>query len=158
MNVQQLLVVSLETSDLICLGYLQDLSDDDLMLRPHVGCNHLNWQIGHLIQSEHEMMQRVASMPTLPDGFARRYTKETQGLDRRNDFCTKDELFQAQQEQRAGTLAALGQISETDLDRPTGVDYAPTVGALLALIPAHWLMHAGQWVIVRRELGRPLLF
>jgi uncharacterized damage-inducible protein DinB len=158
MNIQQLLSLSLETSDLICLGYLKDLSDADLLLRPHAGCNHVNWQVGHLIQSEHEMMQRVAAMPPLPPGFAERYSKDKQGSDRREDFCSKDELLRAQQVQRAGTLAALGQITEADLDQPTGVDYAPTFGSLLALIPAHWLMHAGQWVIVRRELGRPLLF
>ena len=143
---------------MICLGYLQDLSDEDLMLRPHLGCNHLNWQVGHLIQSEHEMMQRVAAMPPLPVGFAKRYAKETQASNRPADFCTKDELLQVQLEQRAGTLQVLARVTESDLDRETGVDYAPTVGALLALVPAHWLMHAGQWVIVRRELGRPTLF
>jgi DinB family protein len=158
MNIQQLLVVSLETADTICLGYLQDLSDRDLMLRPHDGCNHINWQVGHLIQSEHEMMQMIAPMPALPAGFANRYSKETQASNRREDFCSKDELLEAHREQREGTLAILERIGETDLDRKTGVDYAPTFGALLALISAHWLMHAGQWVIVRRELGRPLLF
>ena len=123
---------------MVCLGYLQDLSDDDLMRRPHLGCNHLNWQVGHLIQSEHEMMKHIASMPPLPAGFANRYTKETQASNRRQDFCSKVELLQAQPEQRAGTVAALALLSESDLDKQTGVDYAPTVGAMLALIPAHW--------------------
>ena len=37
-------------------------------------------------------------------------------------------------------------------------DYAPTVGAVLLLIGNHWMMHAGQFVPVRRKLGRPPLF
>ena len=31
--------------------------------------------------------------------------------------------------------------------------FCPTVGAVFLLHPQHWLMHAGQWVIVRRKLG-----
>ncbi len=158
MNVEQLAKLSLETADQVCLGYLQDLSDDDLMRRPHSACNHLNWQVGHLIVAEHEMMNGVSAMPPLPAGFVARYKKETQSSNRRQDFCGKDELLQVQKDQRAGTLAVLSRLSEADLDKPTGIDYAPSVGAIVALIPAHWLMHAGQWVIVRRELGRPPLF
>jgi len=26
------------------------------------------------------------------------------------------------------------------------------------LHPQHWLMHAGQWAVVRRKLGKPPLF
>lgn len=158
MNIAQVLRLSLETADQVCLGYLQDLSDEDWMRRPHPACNHLNWQVGHLIHSEHEMMQGISAMPPLPTGFADRYRKETQTSSRAADFCRKVELLAAQKAQRAGTLAILDRITEADLDKPTGIDYAPSVGALLALIPAHWLMHAGQWVIVRRELGRPPLF
>ena len=29
---------------------------------------------------------------------------------------------------------------------------------MLALAGTHWLMHAGQWAVVRRQLGRPPLF
>ncbi len=36
--------------------------------------------------------------------------------------------------------------------------YAPTIASLFSMIGSHWMMHAGQWVIVRRELGREPLF
>jgi hypothetical protein len=29
---------------------------------------------------------------------------------------------------------------------------------VLLLVPSHCLMHAGQWAIVRRKLGKPPLF
>jgi uncharacterized protein (DUF1330 family) len=35
--------------------------------------------------------------------------------------------------------------------------YAPTVAAAFSMLGSHWLMHAGQWVIVRRELGREIV-
>jgi hypothetical protein len=34
---------------------------------------------------------------------------------------------------------------------------APTVGALFLLGANHELMHAGQFVVVRRKLGKPIL-
>ena len=130
------------------------------MQRPHPGCNHLNWQVGHLILAEHQLIEKVApgKMPPLPDGFAARYAKESAGSDDASQFLTKDELLTAHRTQRQGTLAALAACSEADLDRPTGVDYAPTVGVMFSMQGSHWLMHAGQWAVARRQLGRPALF
>lgn len=35
---------------------------------------------------------------------------------------------------------------------------APTVGALFMLTANHELMHSGQFSVVRRKLGKPVLF
>ena len=35
---------------------------------------------------------------------------------------------------------------------------APTLGALLLLNANHVMMHAGQFTVVRRKLGKPVLF
>ncbi len=37
-------------------------------------------------------------------------------------------------------------------------EYAPTVGVVLMLLATHFLMHAGQFVPIRRKLGKPPLF
>ena len=152
--------VSIETADFVAMGYIADLTDQNLMLRPHPGCNHINWQLGHLIAAEHNLINQVSpgAMPALPTGFADKYTKETAASDDPAKFATKEELLRVAKEQRAATLVALSKVSDADLDRPTGLDYAPTVGAMFALQGSHWLMHCGQWVIVRRSLGKPALF
>jgi hypothetical protein len=113
-----------------------------------------------LIASENGMMEKIApgSMKPLPAGFADKYTKETATSDDSTKFCTKEQLLNTAKEQRVGTLAVLAKMSDADLDKPTGVEYAQTVGAMLSLQGAHWLMHAGQWVVVRRQTGRPPLF
>jgi hypothetical protein len=36
--------------------------------------------------------------------------------------------------------------------------YAPTVAAVYDMQGSHYLMHAGQWVVVRRQLGKPPLY
>lgn len=151
--------MSIEMGDKVAMSYLKDLNDEELMRRPHPGCNHLNWQIGHLITSEHQLNSKAfpGAMPALPGGFAERYTKETAGNDEPSAFARKAELMGAYQQQRDATLALLNKQSDQDLDKPTGIPFVPTVGALLSLQGSHWLMHAGQWVIVRRQLGKPVV-
>lgn len=150
---------SLATADMVAWAYLDDLTDSELMQRPHPQCHHLNWQVGHLILSEHEMMSQIAKdkMPPLPDGFATRYTKETAASDDPAEFAAKDDLREAFKTQRASTLAFLDGMTDDVLDQPSGIPYAPTVGSVLAMQGAHWLMHCGQWVIVRRNNGKPVV-
>ncbi len=149
----------LDMAEFVCMAYLADMSDENLMLRPHPECNHLNWQVGHLILAEHEMMAKVipSGMPALPSGFAEKYGKEAAKGNDRSQFCSRDELMQVYKVQRAATQSALATTSDSQFDAPTGVDYAPTVGAMFALQASHWLMHCGQWVIVRRSLGKPVV-
>ena len=64
-------------------------------------------------------------------------------------------------EQLTAALAALAGFSDDDLDAPSPEpvnSYAPTAGAAFAMLGSHWMMHSGQWVVVRRQLGRPPLF
>jgi hypothetical protein len=160
MNAQEAIKQVIQMGDTVAMGYLKDLSDADLMRRPHPGCNHLNWQIGHLLVSENYLINQAipGGMPELPEGFADRYTPATAGSDDPAEFTTKEELLEIYRQQRAGTLAALERTTAEELDRATGIDYAPNVAALFSLQGTHWLMHAGQWVVVRRQLGHPPLF
>ncbi len=160
MNSREAIRLGLDTGNMVALSYVQDLSYADLMRRACPGINHINWQLGHLIVAENHMVNQACpgTMPGLPAGFAEKYTKETAASDDAAQFCAKEELLKAAAEQRAGTLAALEKLSDADLDRPTGIEYAPTVGALFSLQGSHFLMHAGQWAVVRRQLGRAPLF
>ena len=158
-----LLKASLDMAAFCVHSYLQDLSDEELLIRPVDGANHIAWQLGHLITAEHEMMEAVCpgSMPALPSGFAARYTKETSGLDDAAAFHTKNQYLELMGGQRAGTLAALAKAGDDDLQQPAPEkirEYSPTVGATFALQATHWMMHSGQWVVVRRKLGRAPLF
>ncbi len=149
---------SMEIGEMVGLAYLNDLTDADLMHRPHPECHHINWQIGHLICSENQMVNSIAPdiMPALPEGFAEKYSKDAAASNDVSDFASKDELVSTYQEQRAGAIKALEACSEQDLDAPTGISYAPTKGSMFIMLGSHWLMHCGQWVIVRRETEKPI--
>ena len=63
--------------------------------------------------------------------------------------------------ERKATIAALSKLSDADLDRPTTgpmAQFAPTLGQLFLAASNHTLMHAGQFTVVRRKLGKPVLF
>jgi len=154
---------AIDTANMISTAYLDDLTDEEMMHRPSPGCNHIKWQVGHLIVSENNMIDQClpGSMPPLPDGFAKRYTKETSDSDNPDDFDNKATLMLLYEQQRASTLTALESIDVDDLSRegPEPIrSYCPTVGAAFLMQDAHWLMHAGQWAVIRRQLGRDPLF
>jgi len=87
MDSREAIKISIDMAAMVCGAYLGDLSNEEMMKRPP-GCNHINWQVGHLIASEHNMVEGVApgNMPSLPDGFKEKYTKETTGSDNPSDF------------------------------------------------------------------------
>lgn len=160
MNAREALRMSMNMSKFICMGYLADLTDEEMMKRPCEGCNHITWQIGHLVAGEHSMISKIAPglMPALPEGFAAKYTKETANSDNPADFHSKADLLATWETVRAATLAALEKTTDSELDNPTGVHYASSVGAMFELQASHPLMHSGQWAVVRRQCGRAPLF
>ncbi|MFQ5591995.1 MAG: DinB family protein [Phycisphaerae bacterium] len=145
----------------ILTTYLSDLSDADLMVRPVPAANHIAWQLGHLVLSEHQMVTDLGyTMPALPDGFAESYTKETSRSDDSAKFAGKDEYLTLVEQQRSATLSALDALPESDLDKPSPEsmrEFAPTMGAAFNIIGIHEAMHAAQFVPVRRKLGKPVL-
>lgn len=163
MNSREAIRLSLDSGNMISMAYLDDMTDEELMKRPHEGCNHIKWQLGHLIVSDNQMVNGAApgSMPDLPEGFAEKYTKETSSSDDPAAFDSKEDLLALYQQQREATLVALDGLSDEDLSQPSPEEmqsYAPTAGAAFSLLGGHWLMHAGQWAVLRRQLGRPPLF
>ncbi|MGN6136473.1 MAG: DinB family protein [Aureliella sp.] len=159
MDAREAIKKSINMAEQVAHAYLDDLSDADMMKRPHPQCNHINWQVGHLISSEHQMLSAhvPGGMPPLPDGFAAKYTRETAGSDDPSRFASKAELMEAYRTQRAAAVQALSKVGDADWQKESGFSYAPTLADLYALIGSHWLMHCGQWVIVRRELGKPVV-
>lgn len=163
MSIADHIKTELDLPTFVTKSYVQDLTDDELLIRPHEKANHVAWQLGHLIVAEHNLNNMVCpdSMPSLPEGFAEKHGKETATSDDKSGFCAKDEYLQAMDVQRAGTLALLNELSDEELQKPAPEDiqeFGATVGAVIAGQSAHWMMHAGQWVIVRRQLGKEAMF
>jgi hypothetical protein len=164
MNAKDAIKTALASTQHMFNWYLSDLSDADLLVRPVPGANHIAWQLGHLIGTECNFFGRhipTAKYPTLPAGFAEQHNKASAAKDPPQGFRTKEEYLNLFNSVRGATLAAVDTMSDADLDKETPADlkrFAATVGNLLVLTANHTLMHVGQFTVVRRKLGKPVLF
>ena len=162
MNTKDAIRASMDLSLNVIKTYVGDLTDADLLRRPTIGCNHLAWQLGHLINSESHLVNSVCpgQGAVQPEGFAQRHSKENIASDDPKQFCTKQEYLDLFDSTRAATLKALEGLPDADLDLPSPEwirSLCPTVGHFFALVGTHPMMHAGQFVVVRRQLGKPIV-
>lgn len=146
------------TSDManfVMNAYLEDLPEEAFFEAAGPGLNPLAWQLGHLISSERGWLEKIkpGSCPALPEGFDAAHSKATAAPNAFQKVATKAEYLAAWNAQRAATLAVLDSLPEEALDGPTGIDFAPTVATLLNMTGVHPLMHAGQFVALRRKHG-----
>ena len=154
---------SLDRGEFVVNRYLEDLDDTALLVRPIPGMNPIAWQLGHLISSERRMVESVkpGSSPALPEGFEAAHGKEASTSDDASKYPGKAEYLRLMQAQRAATKAALASFDDAGLAAPAPESMTrmcKTVGSVFILTGDHLLMHVGQWVAVRRKLGKPVAF
>lgn len=164
MNGKEAIASTLKSTQFILEMYLADFSDADMLVRPVPGANHLAWQVGHVLSSEGLLIQKQlpeAVYPPLPEGFAEKHGDKNAKDDTPAHFLPKAEYLALSKATREATLANLEKLSDADLDRPVVgpiAAYAPTLGDLFIMTANHTLMHGAQATVVRRLLGKPVLF
>lgn len=159
MNLNTHLASSLAGSFDLLKNTIADMSDVELLQRPAPGANHANWQIGHLLNAEVHMLQAIGvRMPELPAGFAERYTKQTIGIDDPAKFATKKELLSLFEKVRAATIEAVRKVPAEQFDAKGPMPFTPTIADLYQVQAGHINMHVGQIQVLRRKLGKPILF
>ena len=143
---------------MIIKAYINDLDDAELLIRPVPGMNQIAWQLGHLIAAERIRRDDQAGLvPPLPEGFAEAHIKEASRLDDPEvpHAGQVPELWKAQ---RAATQPCSTAFPTPTSTRPPQLSaWAPTVAAVLNMAGTHALMHSGQFVAVRRKLGKPVV-
>lgn len=162
MNTKEAIRGAMSFGHTVLKAYIGDLSDAELLNRPGPGCNHLAWQLGHLIESERGLLESIAPGAgiELPADFVAQRAKENAESNDPAKFYGKQQYLDLLDKVRAATLAALDKTSDADFDQPGPERFRkffPTVGSVYLLIAAHPLMHAGQFVPVRRALGKPII-
>ena len=163
MNTKEAIQTAGNIAQMVLMSYVGDLDDADLMKRPADGCNHLAWQLGHLISSETMLLEGICPGKgiELPEGFHEAYRRDTQCSDDVAHFKSKAEYVELFEKVRAASLAALEEMDDAKLDEPNPIqsmsEMLPTVGQMFTMMLSHPLMHAGQFVPVRRNLGKPVV-
>lgn len=163
MNVMDLIADACQGNLGMLKMLLADFSDADMFVRPVPGANHAAWQLGHLIGGEYKMVSaiRPGAMPELPAGFAEKYTAQTSKLDDPAAFVPKGQLLELAEKMRAASVRWIRSLTPEEMAKPTPEpmrSYAPTVAALVMLLMQHVAMHVGQIQVIRRKLGKAVLF
>lgn len=162
MNAKEPIKSHLNSTRFLIGWFLEDLSDADLLKRPVPTANHIAWQFDHVLASEAKMIQGQlpdAKYPPLPAGFAEKHANDMASTD--SGFSTKQEYLKLFNSVRDATIAALEQMPDADLDKATTgqmAQFAPRLVDFFTLVGNHTMMHAGQFTVVRRALGKPVLF
>src|SRR3954451_2199328 len=147
MNGREAIQVALEATKGNLPMYVSDFSDADLLVRPVPGANHAAWQIGNVIGGDIFFLATDlpgTPYPELPPGFNDLHGGK--GAAKDDGFLTKAEYLALFEKVRSATIAALGKLTDADLDRPAtgpGKAYAPTLGRLFIMASNHTLMHTG---------------
>jgi hypothetical protein len=142
--------------------YVSDFSDADLLVRPVPAANHAAWQIGNVIAGDVFFISQElpdTPYPELSKDFYALHGND--GAKKDEGFLTKAEYLALFEKARTATIAAVGKLTDADLDRPVtgkGKVLAATLGKLFIMLSNHTLMHAGQFTVIRRKLGKPVLF
>jgi hypothetical protein len=162
MNTNQTFTDSLSRNFEMLKMTLADLSDGELLIRPAPGANHAAWQLGHLATAEARMVAAAKGVaPELPAGFAERFKKATSESDDAGAFPRKQELLDTFAKVRATSIEWAKTLTpeQMDQDSPETIRaFCPKVGHMPSVLAEHAAMHLGQFQVLRRKLGKPVLF
>lgn len=161
MNTASAIATTLRGSMRIVKKYIEDFSAEEMSERPAEGCHPVAWQLGHLISSQAFLLNLVCpeANPGLPEGFHEQYAKGTDENPNQT-YQTAQEYIELFDRVNQAVEAELAKLSDEDLDRPAPEKFRerfPSIGHLYILMATHPLMHAGQFVPVRRKLGKPIV-
>jgi hypothetical protein len=159
----ELLVDGLRNGNGMLKMTLADMTDADLSQRPVPNANNGLWQLGHAIGSEAQMVNACAdkTVVELPAGFTERYKKSTAVENDAAKLGTKAELLAQMDRVRESVANWVGTLTPEQLAAPAPEmmrKMVPTVGHVILLIPVHVAMHLGQLQVLRRKLGKPVIF
>ena len=164
MNFKDSIRSSLRISDFLAQGYLADITPDEMLHRPvpERKSHCLAVRPSHRVRTPFGRSRR-ARLHARAARWLRRTTSPRQrpiAITRPTIF-SKEEYIELAKKVRAATLQVLDRFNDADFDKPVTARVPPFVkcaGDCFATIGPHWSLHAGQWVVIRRKLNRPVMF
>ena len=163
MHAKDAITVVLKSTGDMLGWFLSDLSDADLLVRPVPSANHIAWQLGHLITSECHLCKQVPVLPTLSCRQVLRSSmtklQRLRNLPGASGPKPSTLICSTRFGRRPWRVRLDCQMQIWTGQPPaTSAQFAPTIGPLLVMAANHTMMHAGQFTVVRRKLGEPILF
>ena len=159
-TVNDAIAQALTQSGMLLNRYAADLTPQEYLHRPTAKANCVAWTIGHLVLSDRGVLKRLnaTDLPPLPDGFEKRFSRD-EGCPQANDFGDVTTLLPLFNQSRQRLIDAIKRATPQQLNTPLEKPHPmfADVGEMALFMAAHATMHAGQFTIIRRSLGRPPL-
>ena len=160
-----ILVEILERGAAMLHRTLGDFSEADMKVRPVPNASHTQWMVGHLCLSEIFFVKATGGDGDglLHDGFGDCFPQTKERANESSCALNKAELLAVFNKVRARTIEHVKSLDDAALLRkvpsPLTQGKTETTIGFLANMPAlHLSMHIGQMQIIRRVLGKPILF
>ena len=139
---------------------LADFSEAEMLVRPAENANHAAWQLGHCVAAFAGLINTAmpGAFKPEPQDFVDRHTAKGSKLN--DGFLPKSELLKKFDDANERAIQWMLALSDEDKKKPIEKlkGFAPTVGHLVYVLPNHINMHIGQIQVIRRKLGKPVLF
>ncbi|ADB18062.1 hypothetical protein Psta_3398 [Pirellula staleyi DSM 6068] len=164
MNGREAIKLSLQATKDHLDWMVADFSDADLLVRPIPEANHAAWQIGNVIFGDVMLIKSEfpdSKMPELPAGFDENHGTPGATSDDPAKFLSKSDYLTLLSKSRAATIETLMSLTDDDLDGDTKgsmKSFCPKIAHLFLTVANHTTMHSGQFTVIRRKLGKPVLF
>jgi uncharacterized damage-inducible protein DinB len=145
-----ILIPMLERNYRVVVHHMDGLTHADSLLQPPYRGNCMNWVFGHIINSRNNMLAMLGQPKLWGDAESQRYKRGSDPITCDEQALPLDRLradFQTVNEQ---LVAALGQMTEADLETPTDDE---TLGEALLTLIWHETYHVGQFEQLRQLTG-----
>lgn len=135
-----------------------DLSQEGSLIQPQPGGNCLNWNVGHLVCVNDQILPLVEQAPVLGTDKLKQYGRGSAALRDGKSALPLSQLLEAWDEQATRLDAGLAALAPEALDKPAPTtprnNPNETVGSLLSIVMFHQSYHVGQTGLLRRIAGK----
>jgi len=161
MDHKQLLIDIYRQQGGLVAAHFSDFTEEEMLVRPFPNANHAAWMLGHLVTTTANLSNVGCpnAFPTPSAEETKRYSGE--GAKLNEGFAKKDELLKRFADMNDCAIKWIEGLTPETMDKPMPEKlqgFAPTVGHLAYVLPVHVMMHLGQVQVIRRKLGKPVLF
>jgi len=138
---------------------IEDVGEDESMIRGEHGFNHIRWQTGHLFHIYHSILRLLGVEKSDTEKIKALFDFGTYISDEADDYPPMADIRANLLEIMAEAEKAAETVADDILDREVNrVDGKIGTGHLLSFLCMHNWYHAGQITHLRKILGRPRPF
>lgn len=148
------LLYMLKTNQHVIKRLLDDITEEESMVRGEGGLNHIRWLAGHLYGSDGYCF----SLLGVKDDSTGQYSKIFGGgsvvSDDPTTYPSMAELRDLLYKSHERLFKIISDLSDNELEREIGEEKKQPVWQPLTFLAMHEFYHAGQIVQIRKMLGR----